>query len=77
MDIRKNRPENLAVLITSKNKKASAQLADAFFVLTESNADFLTYSLCVSSSGLNSNSSRIITFTSCMRLRALSLVKKT
>ena len=30
MDIRKNRPENLAILITSKSQKASAILADAF-----------------------------------------------
>ncbi len=30
MDIRKNRPENLAILSTSKNKKASANIADAF-----------------------------------------------
>jgi len=30
MDIWKNRPENLAILSTSKNKKASAMLADAF-----------------------------------------------
>ena len=32
MDIRKNCTENLAVLITSKSKKASANIADAFLL---------------------------------------------